>query len=327
MARPLSGKTNVTAPGGDYPYGRIKDNSGSNDGTPVNEAVYGDMHQFFEKLMAVAGVSANGLPENDANTFQYMTALNAVIQSFITTLKDGVPSAGDTLNKLYDLITAMGRFRGAHDASGNTVPGSASNEAGDFWRITVAGTLSSLASGAGAVKPGDVLVASIDGATNEADFFCVQSNVDQATALVLGLVKLYADIDDANTDGAPSQAAVKAQFDITQQASDGIKLLTKVVEIGDWNMDSDGTKAVAHGLGASYKKITRVSGWIRDDLDSAYYPLGYTTADGIAQVSEGASPRNSTNVNLTRLLSGSFDSSFFDATTYNRGTLVIEYED
>ena len=30
-----------------YPYGRIKDNTGAGDGTPVNEFVYGDIHQFF----------------------------------------------------------------------------------------------------------------------------------------------------------------------------------------------------------------------------------------------------------------------------------------
>ena len=81
MARSLASKPNVVAPGGNYPYGRIKNKStsSSTDGTPISEQVYGDMHQFFEKLLADAGITANGQPENAANGFQYNTALMALI--------------------------------------------------------------------------------------------------------------------------------------------------------------------------------------------------------------------------------------------------------
>src|SRR5688572_8737357 len=72
--RALVTKTNVTAAGGGYPYGRIKDNPGNNTGTPVNEEVYGDMHQFFEKLMDEAGISPNNLPENLIEGFQLYQA-------------------------------------------------------------------------------------------------------------------------------------------------------------------------------------------------------------------------------------------------------------
>lgn len=79
MAIGLQNKPNVTTPSAEYPYGNIKDNTGSNDGTPVNVLVYADMHQFFEKLMAEASVSANGLPDNATNTFQLYQALLNVI--------------------------------------------------------------------------------------------------------------------------------------------------------------------------------------------------------------------------------------------------------
>lgn len=85
--RSLASKTNVTAPGGDYPYGRLKNNPGDGTGTPVNELVYGDFHQFFEKLMADAGLSANGLPENSANGFQLNAALAAFIDDLVA---DGI---------------------------------------------------------------------------------------------------------------------------------------------------------------------------------------------------------------------------------------------
>lgn len=75
MALPLSGKTNVTAPNEAYPYGDIKDNTGSNNGTPVNKSVYADIHQFFAKLFDVSGLTYNNVPDNFTNGFQYFNAL------------------------------------------------------------------------------------------------------------------------------------------------------------------------------------------------------------------------------------------------------------
>ena len=93
MARSLASKTNVTAPGGNYPYGRVKDNTGSGDGTHVDENLLGDLIQYFEKLMALGGVTANGLPENSSDGFQYLTALINLISSYVST---GVSSEAAT---------------------------------------------------------------------------------------------------------------------------------------------------------------------------------------------------------------------------------------
>ena len=60
---------------GNYLNGRIKDNTGSGDGTPVNERVYGDFHQLVAKLMNLAGLSFNDLPENEANGYQFIDSL------------------------------------------------------------------------------------------------------------------------------------------------------------------------------------------------------------------------------------------------------------
>lgn len=73
--RSLQNKPSVKPPDADFPFGRIKDKVGSNTGTPINEAVYGDFHQFFEKLMNEAGLTANELPESEYAGFQLMTAL------------------------------------------------------------------------------------------------------------------------------------------------------------------------------------------------------------------------------------------------------------
>lgn len=100
MAIKLENKTNVLAPNATYPYGNIKDNSGANDGTPVNTQVYGDIHQFFARLLALSGIVANGLPDNATNGFQYYEALQANIQSYVDALVDAAPGALDTLNEL-----------------------------------------------------------------------------------------------------------------------------------------------------------------------------------------------------------------------------------
>lgn len=85
MALDIVDKPNTDGPDGTYPYGKIRDNTGAGNGTPVNTEVYGDFHQFFARLMAIAGIVANGLPDNSVNGFQLFTALSTYISSLITT--------------------------------------------------------------------------------------------------------------------------------------------------------------------------------------------------------------------------------------------------
>lgn len=188
--RLLSSKTNVIAPAGDYPYGRIKDNPGDGTGTPVSEQVYGDMHQFFERLMAVGNVKANGQPENAYSGFQLF----------------------------------------------------------------------------------------------EAFMNCVLFRVHQWSP----------------TD-------------------------RRVLEIGDWNMDTTVNLSVAHGLGATaYKKIRAISVVIRDDTDSVYY-TGPVIGSGGGTVQVGVTSITVGNIDLSRLTGGTFDTTGFDSTSFNRGWVIIDY--
>lgn len=61
----------------DYLKGRIIDDNGSGNGTPINEFLYGDKLQFFEKLMNLAGITHNGDPDNESNGYQLIDALFA----------------------------------------------------------------------------------------------------------------------------------------------------------------------------------------------------------------------------------------------------------
>lgn len=59
----------------DFPDGRIKNNDGSGNGTPVNEKVYGDIHEVFAKLMRLSLKPFNDLPDNEQFGYQYVDAL------------------------------------------------------------------------------------------------------------------------------------------------------------------------------------------------------------------------------------------------------------
>ncbi len=76
MAIPLKDKENVLPPSPGYPFGDILDDTGANDGTPVNRSVYADFHQFFAKLAFESGIVLNGVPDNESNGFQYFEALS-----------------------------------------------------------------------------------------------------------------------------------------------------------------------------------------------------------------------------------------------------------
>lgn len=103
-------------------------------------------------------------------------------------------------------------------------------------------------------------------------------------------------------------------------------LKEKIIEIGDWNMDSTISISVNHGL--TQGKIRSVSGIIRDDTDSSYNTLPYAElgagGSGVPELSIGNI--SATAIALSRRTGGPFDATSHDATSYNRGWLYIIYE-
>lgn len=78
----LKDKVNTVPPGGDYPYGDLRDNPGDNSGTPVNRDLMGDIHRTVEKIMDEAGIVANGLDDNEANGYQIYEAMRAIFRPY-----------------------------------------------------------------------------------------------------------------------------------------------------------------------------------------------------------------------------------------------------
>ena len=75
MARNKANQPNIDGSDlANYPNKRIRDNDGSGNGTPVDESVYGDLHEFFAKVMRDSKTNYNGLPDNVTNGYQLYDA-------------------------------------------------------------------------------------------------------------------------------------------------------------------------------------------------------------------------------------------------------------
>lgn len=111
---------------------------------------------------------------------------------------------------------------------------------------------------------------------------------------------------------------------LMQKSASDVYLRTKIVEIGDWNMDATTSVGVAHGI-TDWKKIRGFEVVIRNDADNLYYNL-YVTSGGSNTVQGSVDTFDSTSVTLSRFATGTFDNAGFDSTSYNRGWVKIIYE-
>ena len=102
----------------------------------------------------------------------------------------------------------------------------------------------------------------------------------------------------------------------------GTILRKKVIDIGDWDMDATTSLNVAHGLSATeWKTIRTITGIIRNDANTSYFPVTNAGDDLDVIIANF----NSTNIAMSRKLTGTYDSTLFNATSYNRGWITIEY--
>jgi hypothetical protein len=233
MAVPITDKPNTEAPSTPYPYGNIRDNDGTNNGTPVNKLVYADFHQFFARLMAVTSTAYNGLVENVTNGFQYISALDAFVRNTFATT-------------------------GAR---------------------------------------GTVEIAT-------------QPEVDAGT----------------DQERVITPFSMNATDTLVHNVTTGVRLATKVIEIGDWDMDTNATKAVAHGLGSNWNKIRSFSAIIRTDDGTLCFNISAMT-DLVGNVVAGSiASFDATNINLSRAAGELFDSTDFNSVIYNRGWVTIVYQ-
>jgi hypothetical protein len=294
MAIKLENKPNVLAPNGTYTYGNIQDEStpGANDGTPINEEVYADFHQFFARL-AGPWITYNGLPDNTTNGYQFMEALWRNLHFFVSQdIMKGILgnyTTGDLIILHGCVITP-------------TIPGSSSITAGAIYYN---GNIYQVAANANVVTAGaETLV------------FKIQP--------IAGLLMptIYLDGDASGSGIADYNAST-----VKRIGSNFNNLSTKIVDIGDWDMDATDSITVAHGC--DNLQIRNIEAVIFTDTgvtvsNGNSFPLGLRwEASGNVQ---GGLYWGATDVYLHRLIGGLFDSTSFNATSYNRGHLIITYQ-
>ncbi len=99
----------------------------------------------------------------------------------------------------------------------------------------------------------------------------------------------------------------------------------KVIEIGDWNMDSNDFRDITHGV--VFDRIRSVEAIIRNDVDNYHYSINrHNVANN--DMAGAVHHIDATEIRLSRLntaAGGFFDSTDFDSTSYNRGWVTIWY--
>jgi len=120
MATGIQNYPNIAAVDAAHPNGNIKDRAGATNGTPVNKLVYADVHQFFAKLLRIAGIAANNTPDNETNGFQYIEALKKVTNSGNQDAWHYVGATGEpAFQGSYSNQDATKRLRFRKDLQGN----------------------------------------------------------------------------------------------------------------------------------------------------------------------------------------------------------------
>lgn len=79
---PLSSKDNIDNSDANYPFGKSIDDTGTDNGSRVNFERLNDAEQFFEKMFAESGLTANGLPDNDSDGFQLYEAFRQLARPY-----------------------------------------------------------------------------------------------------------------------------------------------------------------------------------------------------------------------------------------------------
>ncbi len=126
------------------------------------------------RVVAGTGVASEVSVIND-NTMATATATN-------------LPTAGSVKAYIDSSIAGLGNLEGSWDTSTGSFPvASEGTKKGDYWYVSVAGTVDSVA-----FNVGDVIIAKITGASTllASDWIQIEVNRDQATTTALGVVRL-----------------------------------------------------------------------------------------------------------------------------------------
>ncbi len=102
------------------------------------------------------------------------------------------------------------------------------------------------------------------------------------------------------------------------------ELVTKIIDIGDWLMQTNSGKNVTHGI-SDISTIRRITCIIRNNSGSSYNALGQeVNSDADGDGPGGITGISSTVIFLARVNGKAYDSASYEQSSYNRGWVTVE---
>jgi len=146
-------------------------------------------------------------------------------------------------------------------------------------------------------------------------------------------------VDGIETRSGTGSVGISCQY-LSSSGNSVVNFKTKIVEIGDWDMDANvapngGPNAGIIDLAMDETKLRTIEIMIRNDADSLRYNVPTFGGDILTSTVYPAwasfilTKNNilSEGVYLVRLSGSTFDTTDYNATGYNRGWVTIGYED
>ena len=117
--------------------------------------------------------------------------------------------------------------------------------------------------------------------------------------------------------GCSARLGMKWKYDKGQD-----NRMEKTVELGDWNMNTVNSTTILHGLHMANLRNAEV--WIRDD--TAVQTEDLTIAVGGSSANMGGYMQlTATKIYIFRFIGGRYDSTGWQATSFNRGWATVQY--
>lgn len=220
---------------------RIKD-SGVTGTKLANDSVTSikitDKNVLFSKIqdiptMTVIGRTAAGTGVSSAISIINTSDLSGASGTNLAT-------AGSIKAYVDSQVAAIGSLQGSVDASTSTnFPGSALTKKGDYWYVSVAGTIQGLL-----FNVGDVIIANIDNptVTSANSYIFLETNRDQASTTVLGLVTLATNAEVQ--DGTNANKVVTPASLSSRTATETRTGIAEIATQAETNAGTDDTRIV-----------------------------------------------------------------------------------
>jgi len=192
----------------------------------------------FAKMQNISAMTVIGRTAAGSGVASEITLINDV--TLATATATNIATAGSVKAYIDSVVTAVGTLIGAFNATSSSIfPGISTTKKGDYWYVSVAGTVNGVT-----FNVGDVLIANKanPSTTLVADWIFLETNRDQATATVLGLVMLA-----TNTEVQTGTDAVKVVTPASLSARTATESRTGLMEIAtqaEANAGTDDTRAI-----------------------------------------------------------------------------------